>query len=402
MEAPAALVIGGGPAGLMAAETIAQAGHRVMVCDAMPSLGRKLLMAGRGGLNLTNAEPLEALLGRYHPPATPLLDAVRAFPTEALIAWAERLGQACFTGTSGRVFPRAMKASPLLRAWLARLARMGVVLAARHRLIGLDHARRARLATPDGEVTLEPPALVLALGGASWPRLGSDGGWAGLLAGLGVALTPFAPANGGFLLPWSGIFATRFAGTPLNGIALEHDGQRVRGEAMITATGIEGGAIYALSHPLREAIAAHGSAILTVDLRPEIAAEALTERLARVRERESMANRLRKAAALAPVAIGLLREAGTLPDTPQALAARIKSVPLTLTGTAPMARAISSAGGIAWAGIGADFSLTALPGVFAAGEMLDWEAPTGGYLLHAALATGRAAGLGAIGVLTGN
>ncbi|MDE2516330.1 MAG: TIGR03862 family flavoprotein [Rhodospirillales bacterium] len=394
------LVIGAGPAGLMAAETIAAAGHAVMVCDAMPSVGRKLLMAGRGGLNLGNAEPMAALLARYHPPAPTLLRAIEAFPTASLTAWAEGLGQACFTGSSGRIFPRAMKASPLLRAWLARLAGLGVVLRPRHRLLGLEPGPRARIETPDGPALLPARAVVLALGGASWPRLGSDGAWAGW---LDVPTRPFAPANCGFLVPWSAPFAARFAGTPLSGIALTAEGMRVRGEAMVSAAGIEGGAVYALARPLREAIATRGAVEIAIDLRPEVTHSALTERLARVRTRESLSNRLRKAASLAPVGVHLLREAGAIPgDDPAALAARIKAVPLRLTAAAPLARAISSAGGIAWAALADDFALPALPGLFAAGEMLDWEAPTGGYLLHACLATGRAAGLGVLRMLAGN
>lgn len=393
------LVIGAGPAGLMAAETIAAAGLAVALCDAMPSVGRKFLMAGRGGLNLGNAEAMDVLCARYHPPAEALLRAVADFPTEKLLAWAEGLGQSCFTGSSGRIFPRAMKASPLLRAWLARLSGLGVALLARHRLTGLAPGPLLRMETPQGSVAWQPRAVVLALGGASWPRLGSDGAWAGW---LGVPIRPFAPANCGFLLPWSASFSSRFAGTPLSGIAITAAGLRVRGEAMVTADGIEGGAVYALARNLREAIAAQGRVEIAIDLRPEIDAAVLEQRLSRVRARESQSNRLRKAASLAPVGIALLREAGPLPAEPAALAARIKAVPLTLHAPAGLARAISSSGGIAWSALASDFSIPALPGVFAAGEMLDWEAPTGGYLLHACLATGRAAGLGVLQALAGN
>ncbi|MFT4953686.1 MAG: putative flavoprotein (TIGR03862 family) [Brevundimonas sp.] len=389
-------IIGAGPAGLMAAETLAQRGHGVTVLERMPSVARKFLMAGRGGLNLTHSEPIAPFLGRYGETADRLAPFIDAFPPAALTAWAEGLGQPVFTGTSGRIFPRAMKASPLLRAWLTRLADQGVEVRTRQHWRGWDDQRRLIVAGPDGERAETADAVVLALGGASWPRLGSTGEWAEWLSARGVPVAPFRPANSGFLADWSPAFIARFAGQPLKGAAFTFDGRTVRGDAMIAAYGIEGGAIYALSAPLRDAVQRDGRAVLTLDLKPDLALAALTDRLARPRGSQSLSNHLRKAAGLPPVAIGLLRETGDAPPTdPAALAARIKAAPLTLTGVQGLERAISSAGGIAWDAVDDRLMLTALPGVFAAGEMLDWEAPTGGYLLQACFATGRAAGLGA-------
>ncbi len=400
-EPPDIAIVGGGPAGLMAADAAAQGGARVTVYDAMPALGRKFLMAGRGGLNLTHSEELPRFLARYGAAAPHLRAAVEAFPPQALRDFAHALGEETFVGTSGRVFPRALKASPLLRAWLRRLGGAGVALRPRHRWLGFAGPRGLRFATPEGERTATADAVVLALGGASWPRLGSDGGWAGTLADAGVALAPFAPANCGFTVGWSEHFRNRFAGTPLKRVALRFGAHGVRGEAMVTREGIEGGAVYALSSPLRDAIAAQEQAVLALDLRPDLSVEALAARLAAPRGGNSFANFLRKALKLPPVAIGLLHESRDVDAPPSALppaalAARIKSVPLRLVGTAPLARAISTAGGVRFAALDADFMLRARPGVFAAGEMLDWEAPTGGYLLQACFATGRAAGQGAL------
>ena len=390
-------VVGGGPAGLMAAEAASAAGAQVTVWDAMPSVGRKLLMAGRGGLNLTHSEPLDAFRSRYGAAAARLSAALEAFPPAALRAWADGLGQATFVGSSGRVFPAAMKASPLLRAWIARLAGQGVRFALRRRWQGWDASGRLLFAAGDGAVErVSADATVLALGGASWPRLGSDGAWAAILAGRGVAVVPFAPANCGFAVAWTPLFRDRFAGTPLKPVALSHGGRTVRGEAMVSAYGIEGGAVYALSAGLRDAVAAAGHAELRIDLRPETTAEALAQRLGAVAGAPSMATRLRKGAGLSPVAAALLREGGAdLPRDPVALAARIKALPLAVGRPQPLARAISSAGGVALDAVDEHFMLKALPGVFVAGEMLDWEAPTGGYLLQATLATGLVAGRGA-------
>ncbi len=390
-------VVGGGPAGLAAAERLAEAGHTVTVHERMPSVARRLLIAGRGGLNLTHGEALPDFLARYHP-AGSLEAAIRAFPPEALRAWCEGLGQPTFVGSSGRVFPKAFKASPLLRAWLARLDRLGVRVRTRHRLAGIE-GRTLVIDTPEGQVRHAPAAALLALGGASWPRLGSDGSWVGLLEGLGVPVAPLRPANVGFRVAWSEIFRARFAGEPVKRVALTASGRRVLGEMVVTETGIEGGAVYALGRVLREAAEADGSATLALDLRPDLAEADLTARLARSRPGESAASRLRKAAGLAPVAAGLLRESegGPLPAEPAALAARIKAARLTLAGPEPIARAISTAGGLQ--GIDARFMLPGRPGLFAAGEMLDWEAPTGGYLLQGAFASGRAAAEGMLGWL---
>jgi uncharacterized flavoprotein (TIGR03862 family) len=395
-------VIGAGPAGLMAAEVLAQGGAAVTVYDAMPSAGRKLLMAGRGGLNLTHSEPLSAFLARYREAASNLAAAIDAFPPQALRDWSEALGQPTFVGSSGRVFPQAFKASPLLRAWLRRLDSIGVQFALRHRWTGWDANGRLTFQTPDGPRDIEARATVLALGGASWPRLGSDRAWAESLAARGVKIAPLRPANSGFTVVWSDIFRDRFEGQPLKGVALSFGAHNVRGEAIVTRSGIEGGAIYALSAELREAIAASGQATLRIALRPDLDMTDLIARLSAPKGKRSLSNFLRKAAHLSPVAIGLLQEAARTSGvslaslSPTDLARLINAVPVQLTGTAPIARAISTAGGIAFDELDADFMIRRLPGVFAAGEMLDWEAPTGGYLLQASFATGAAAGRGAL------
>jgi uncharacterized flavoprotein (TIGR03862 family) len=394
-------IIGAGPAGLMAAEILAQGGTAVTVYDAMPSAGRKFLMAGRGGLNLTHSEPLPAFLARYREAKPHLAAAIEAFPPQALRDWSEALGQETFVGSSGRVFPKAFKASPLLRAWLRRLDSMGVRLALRHRWTGWDEQGRLRFQTADGSRAVEAHATVLALGGASWPRLGSDGAWSEMLAAKGVKISPLRPANCGFTVAWSDIFRDRFEGQPLKGVALTFGKHSVRGEAVITRTGIEGGAVYALSAELREAVD-KGRATLHVVLRPDLGINELTAKLGAPKGKQSMSNFLRKAASLSPVAIGLLQEAAkasgaTLASLPPAdLAKLINAVPIELTGVAPMARAISTAGGVAFSELDAGFMIRRLPGVFVAGEMLDWEAPTGGYLLQASFATGAAAGKGAM------
>jgi hypothetical protein len=401
-------VVGAGPAGLMVAEVLAQGGARVTVYDAMPSAGRKLLMAGRGGLNLTHSEPLPQFLARYREAAPRLEAAIDAFPPSALRAWSEALGQLTFVGTSGRVFPESFMASPLLRAWLRRLDAGGVRFEFRHRWSGWDGQGRLLFQTPGGERAVDARATVLALGGASWPRLGSDGGWTKVLAEKGVVISPLRPANCSFTVEWSDVFRGRFEGQPLKGIALTFGANSARGEAIVTRTGIEGGAIYALSAELREAVLANGEAVLQIALRPDVDRSALVQRLSAPRGKQSLSNFLRKAAQLSPVALGLLQEAaiGTglslsaLP--PERLAELINALPLTLTGVAPIARAISSAGGIAFDELDADFMICRLPGVFAAGEMLDWEAPTGGYLLQASFATGMAAARGALRWLAGH
>jgi len=368
----------------MAAECLARAGLPVDVYDRMPSVGRKLQLAGRGGLNLTHSEPLNRFLQRYGPAQAALASAIEAFSPSDLRAWCAGLGQDTFVGTSGRVFPVSFKATPLLRAWLGRLASLGARFHTWHRWTGWDDAGRLRFATPGGEVLVRPAATLLALGGASWPRLGSDGGWVALLRGRGVVVNPLRPANCGFLHPWSAVFQARFAGEPLKRIAATFAGETVRGEAVLTKDGIEGGVIYALSRPLRDAIDAEGSATLLLDLRPDLDTGTLARRLGG--HGQSLANALRKGG-LSPAAAGLVREV----SGPGTLVARVKALPLRLVGTRPIDRAISSAGGIALAELDDGFMLRRLPGVYAVGEMLDWEAPTGGYLLQAAFSTGQAA-----------
>ena len=387
-------VIGAGPAGLMAAERLAVGGVRVIVHDTMPSVARKFLMAGRGGLNLTHSEPLDSFLGRYNE-AAPVVSAwLDRFSPTRLIGWAEGLGQATFTGSSGRVFPRAMKASPLLRAWLGRLSDLGVEVRPRSRWTGRRDGGWV-FATPNGETAEQADAVVLALGGASWPRLGSDGGWADDLRAAGVEIASFRPSNVGFDVAWSEVLVERFAGEPLKTISLTHDGQMVRGDLMLTRYGLEGGVVYALSAALRDAIERDGAATVAVDLRPDLTIEQLAARLTRARGKDSVTNWLRKAGGLSPAAVGLMREIpGAIPEGADKLARRIKAVRLTLTGVQGLERAISSAGGVRLDQVDDRLMLKALPGVFVAGEMLDWEAPTGGYLLQATLASGVVAAEG--------
>ncbi|GAA0198490.1 putative flavoprotein (TIGR03862 family) [Brevundimonas nasdae] len=383
-------VIGAGPAGLMAAERLAQSGLSVVVHERMPSVGRKFLMAGRGGLNLTHSEPLARFLDRYGAAASRAAGWLEAFSPSDLVAWAEGLGQPTFVGSSGRVFPKAMKASPLLRAWLARLNALGVEVRLRSRWTGWD-GEALRFETPDGERLETPGAVVLALGGASWPRLGSDAAWTQWLE---APLRPFRPANVGFDVAWSDVLREGFAGRPLKGIALTHQDRTVRGEAMIAAYGIEGGAIYALSAGLRDAVERDGQATLAIDLKPDLAADDLAVRLARPRGKASLSNHLRKTVGLDAVGAALLREAGPLPTAPDELAARIKATTVTLSGVQGLERAISAAGGVRFDALDKHLMLTARPGVFVAGEMLDWEAPTGGYLLQASFASGVVAAQG--------
>ena len=379
---PTVTVVGGGPAGLMAAEVLATAGVRVIVLERMPSVGRKLLLAGRGGLNLTHSEPLDAFLDRYGAARPRLEAAIRAFGPDDLRAWCAGLGQEPFVGSSGRVFPAGFRATPLLRAWLARLDSLGVELRVRHTWTGLD----------DDSVPAD--ATVLALGGASWPRVGANGAWVAPMVAAGISVTPLRPANCGFVVAWSDTFRDRFAGAPLKNVRLSHGDAVSRGDAVVTDSGIEGGAVYALSARLRDAIDADGSAELMVDLRPDLSVEQLAARVARGRAGDSTSNVLRRIG-LAPAAIGLLREAtGNRRLDADELAALTKAVPLRLTATLPLEHAISTAGGIALDEVDDAYMLRRRPGTFVAGEMLDWEAPTGGYLLQATFSTAVAAANG--------
>lgn len=395
-------VIGAGPAGLMAAEVLSADGAHVTVYDRMPSVGRKFLMAGRGGLNLTHSEPLDRFVRRYREAMPHLRAAIEAFPPDALRVWSEELGQPSFVGSSGRVFPQAMKASPLLRAWLRRLDQSGVRFALCHHWKGWTATGELRFESPDGETLFQPDVTIIALGGASWPRLGADGDWVEPFKAKGIHIAPLRAANSGFRVAWSAMFRDRFEGQPLKGVGLSFDGETMRGEAMVTRDGLEGGAIYALSAPIREAILASGEAVVHVALRPDLTSSELAARFSKPRQKQSMSTYLRKAASLSPVAIGLMQEAAIAAGLnvsamdSETLAAFINAVPVRLTGVAPLDRAISTAGGISFDEVDAHFMLCKMPGVFIAGEMLDWEAPTGGYLLQACFATGVAAAKGAL------
>ena len=393
-------IVGGGPAGLSAAELLSAAGHAVTVYDAMPTLGRKFLLAGKSGLNITHAEPYDVFRSRFGASNERLRAALDAFTPEDIRQWAAGLGTETFVGSSGRVFPTVMKASPLLRAWVARLTAQGVVFRMRHRWTGFT-GKALVLETPDGPLTVEADAVLLGLGGASWPRLGSDGGWVKILRDKGTAVHPFRPANCGFDCDWSATFRDRFAGTPLKSVALTSAAGRFQGEFVISRHGIDGSLVYAHSAALRDAIEADGKAILTADLAPGRSEERLARDLSRQNAKASFSTRLRKAAGLDGVKAALLREVlpGVARLSPEKLATAIKALQLMLLRPRPIAEAISSAGGIAWEEIDADFSLHRLPGVFAAGEMLNWEAPTGGYLLTACMATGRAAARGMLRTL---
>ena len=395
-------IVGGGPAGLMASDVLVRGGVRVTIYDQMPAVGRKFLLAGRGGLNLTHSEPLDQFLRRYGSAETRIRSAIEASSPDDLRAFSAELGQPTFVGSSGRVFPKAMKASPLLRAWLRRLAAMGVTFKLRHRWRGWDESGRLVFDTPDGRAVIAADASVLALGGASWPKLGSDGAWVAAMEKTGIVVAPLRPANCGFLVGWSDIFRDRFEGEPLKRIALSFGERTARGEAVITGKGLQGGGLYALSDVLREAIASHGHAVLLIDLLPDKNVTALEQKLSAPRNKQSLANVLRKALSLSPVAIGLLQEAAVASSkrlsesSPEALASLIKAVPVRLVGVEPIGRAISTAGGVTFDEIDEHFMLRRRPGTFVAGEMLDWEAPTGGYLLQACFATGAAAGRGAL------
>ncbi len=398
-SAPVA-VVGGGPAGLMAAETIARAGLPVQVFDAMPAPGRKFLMAGRGGLNLTHAEPLEQFCRRYGARQAEVSRWLRAFSPQDLRAWAHDLGIHTFVGSSGRVFPREMKAAPLLRAWIRRLKSRGVHIFTRNRWLGWNAQGALRFQTPQGEVQRPASAVVLALGGASWPHLGSDAAWVDILRAQGIPVAPLEAANCGFEAPWSAFFREHYAGAPLKTIALRLPWMdfRRRGECVVTAYGLEGSLIYAAAAHIRERIKAAGRAEVRLDLLPDTPPDVLRARLARERGKRSLSEHLRRTVHLRGVKMGLLREAfpDGLPVSSIELAAAIKDMPLLLLRPRPLEEAISTAGGIRLEALTENLMLHAIPGVFCAGEMLDWEAPTGGYLLTACFASGVVAGRGVV------
>ncbi|WUR16118.1 TIGR03862 family flavoprotein [[Empedobacter] haloabium] len=395
---PVVAIVGGGPAGLMAAETVAAAGTcEIHVYDAMASSGRKFLLAGRGGMNITHAEPYDQFVTRYGARAGVLRPMLDAFGPDAVRAWVHGLGVETFVGTSNRVFPTEMKAAPLLRAWLHRLRETGVHLHQRHRWSGWQDGA-LRFDTPAGTTLVRADATILALGGASWARLGSDGAWVPLLAGRGIAVAPLRPSNCGFDVGWSAHFASRHAGQPLTTVAAtwsDDTGRRVRkqGQFVVTATGVEGSLIYAMSAPMRDAIAAHGSATIELDLLPDLSHERVLDQVTRPRGSRSMASHLQGRLHIKGVKAGLLHECLSKEayHDPVRLAAGLKALPLTLRAPRPIDEAISSAGGVRFEALEGTM-LRALPGVFVAGEMLDWEAPTGGYLLTACLASGVAAG----------
>jgi uncharacterized flavoprotein (TIGR03862 family) len=409
-------VIGGGPAGLMAAEALAEGGVHVDVYDAMPSVGRKFLMAGKGGMNITHSEALEPFLGRYgarQPQIAPLLD---AFGPDALRTWLQGLGVETFVGSSGRVFPSDMKAAPMLRAWLHRLKEAGVRFHMRHKWVGwnndvaADTARPTlRFMTPTGEQQVATDAVVLALGGASWPRLGSDAAWVPLMSARDVPVEPLRPANCGFDATWSDYFRERFAGQPVKPVAItltDVDGnvQHRQGEFVVTETGIEGSLVYALSATIRERLRADAEATITLDLLPGLTAQRVLDEVTRPRGSRSMSGHLHSRIGLTGVKLGLLHEAlskEAFADTTR-LARTIKALPLKLVRPRPIAEAISSAGGIPFETLDSRLMIEHLPGVFCAGEMLDWEAPTGGYLLTACFASGLVAGRGALAYVAGS
>ena len=393
-----AIVIGGGPAGLMAAEVLAERGNTVALYDSMPSPGRKFLLAGKGGLNLTHSEAMGSFIPRYGARAGLFQSLLAEFGPSDLRNRAKGLGIDTFVGSSGKVFPDGMKAAPLLRAWLRRLKSMGVTIHVRQRWLGWsEDGTSLRFASPAGQTEVKAEITLLALGGASWPHLGSDGSWVDLLAARGIHAEPMKPANCGFDLGWSPRFAERFAGHHLETVTLSYDGRNVRGELTLTETGVEGGCVYALSGVLRDHIAAQGIAMATLDLMPDWSEERVLAALSKPRGSRSQATFLKRVLPLSPPALGLLRE--LLPkevlDNPVLLAAEIKALPLPLLAARPLVEAISTAGGVRFEDLDEHLMLKALPGVFVAGEMLDWEAPTGGYLLTGSFATGRKAGLGA-------
>lgn len=396
-------VIGGGPAGLMAAEVLSASGLRVEVYDSMPSLGRKFLMAGKGGLNLTHSELFDKFITRYGSRRDRIEPMLRRFGPDDVRVWARGLGVETFVGTSGRVFPVGMKASPLLRAWLKRLDDAGVKFHLRHRWIGWDEDRSLRFETPDGIKSVKADAVVLALGGGSWSRLGSDGKWVPTLEQAGAKVEALKPSNCGFDVDWSPVFMEKFDGAPLKSVALTFEGFHQQGEFIITKDGVEGSLIYAASAKLRDEIYAKGKAVIELDMLPDKTEAQLRERLSRPRGSRTMASHLEKTLGLKGVKVGLLREfvsKENFADTDK-LADFIKRLPIPLIAVRPLDEAISSAGGVTFESLDEHLMLKNLPGVFCAGEMLDWEAPTGGYLLTACFASGRTAGEGVLKWLSG-
>jgi uncharacterized flavoprotein (TIGR03862 family) len=403
-----AAVIGGGPAGLMAAEVLALGGAQVDLYDAMPSVGRKFLLAGVGGMNITHSEPFDAFVSRYGARSSFIRPLLESFPPEQLREWIHGLGVETFTGSSGRVFPREMKAAPLLRAWLHRLRESGVRFHVRHRWLGWDEAGAPRFAAPQGEATLRADATVLALGGGSWARLGSDGAWVPLLAQRGIEIEPLLPSNCGFDVAggWSEHLRSRFAGQPLKTVTLRFTDaagtiHERRGELMLSDSGLEGSLVYALSSSLRDTIAARGPLAIELDLAPDKSLQRLMAEVAHPRGARSLSSHLQSRCGIKGVKMALLREVLTAEqlNDPLKLAHAIKSLPIVLSAPRPIDEAISSAGGVRFESLDANLMLRELPGVFCAGEMLDWEAPTGGYLLSACFASGRVAGQGALNYL---
>ena len=393
-------IIGGGPSGLMAAETLSRAGFQVTVYDRKPSVARKFLMAGRGGLNITHSENLDIFLSRYGASQDRLSKVINLFTPENLRQWCLDLGENTLVGSSGRVFPESFKASPLLRAWLKRLSTAGVVFKTSHNWVGWDETGNVVFDVNEQKTAIKPDATLLALGGASWPNLGSDGSWVKTLCDRQVAVSELEPSNCGFFVPWSDIFKSRFAGQPLKTTTLSFDGHTADGDIMISENGIEGGPVYALSAKIRDALK-QGEITLNIDLRPAQSLAAILQKVKVPRRRQSFSTYLQKHLNLPPVAVNLLRESDlNIADyPPEKLAATIKSLPLKVTAPFPIARVISTAGGISFNALNEDFMIRSMPGVFAAGEMLDWEAPTGGYLLQACFATGQAAANGIINYL---
>lgn len=402
LSAKRVAIIGGGPAGLMAAEKLSESGAQVDVFDAMPSVGRKFLMAGRGGLNLTHSEPAEPFLARYGDRAPFVQPWLQKMDAAALREWAHALGIQTFVGSSGRVFPQEMKAAPLLRAWLARLRGQGVRFHMRHRWLGWRGGKPGvgalRFETPAGQTQHAADAVVLALGGGSWAKLGSDGAWAPDLQSHGVPVAALRPANCGFDVAWSDHFRSRFAGQPVKSVSMACGGLRRQGEFVVSETGVEGSLVYALSAPLRDRIDIDGSAVALLDLAPDWPHEKVMAAVTHPRGARSMSSHLQSRLGLTGVKAGLLRECASADDfkDPERLGQRIKALPLTLLRPRPIDEAISTAGGVAFDGLTAGLMLKAVPGVFCVGEMLDWEAPTGGYLLTACMASGVA---GAAGVM---